>query len=165
MKYLYAALIVALGLMAGGAEGKALDVAIHNGSKVEFDYALTVDGKVRETSEKAGPLKYTQGDGKLIPGLSRQMEGMRVGDEKMIEVKPDEAYGSPNPNALKEVPLPSLPAGMKPEVGMPLQGRDKNGQVFLVKIVEVKKDSVIMDFNHPLAGKTLLFKVKIVSIK
>ena len=165
MKYLHVASLLAIGLLIGGAEGKALDVAIHNGSKVEFDYALTVDGKVTETSEKKGPLKYTQGDGKLIPGLTRQMEGMRVGDEKTIEVKPEEAYGNPNPIALKEVPLSSLPAGVKLEAGMPLRGKDKNGRAFLARIVEVKKDSVMMDLNHPLAGKTLVFKVKIVSIK
>ncbi len=144
---------------------KADDAAIHKGSQVAFDYTLTVDGKVVDTSKGKSPLQYVQGDGKLIPGLTKQLEGLKAGDEKTVEVKPEEGYGSPNPAAFKEVPLSALPAGAKPAVGMILQGTDKNGRTFPARISEVRKDSVIMDFNHPMAGKTLLFNVKIVSVK
>ena len=166
MKYLLAVLmpLVCLSSINTG-EVRADDMTIHNGSKVAFDYTLTVDGQVADSSKTRGPLQYTQGDGRLIPGLTRQMEGMKAGDEKIIEVKPEEGYGTHNPAAIKEVPISSLPKDTKPAVGMALQGNDKNGRTFPVRIIEVKKDTVMIDLNHPLAGKTLLFNVKIVSVK
>lgn len=166
MRYVCAALILlvcftAVNYTEAGAEGEA----IHKGSQVAFDYTLTVDGKIVDSSKDRGPLQYVHGDGNLIPGLVRQLEGMKAGDEKAIEVKPDEAYGNPVPAALKEVPLSSLPQGTKPEVDMILQGTDDSGRPFPARIAEVKKDSVMVDLNHPLAGKTLLFNVKIISVK
>lgn len=146
---------------------KAEDTVIHKASKVTFEYVLTVDGKVIDSSKNRGPLEYTQGDGKLIPGLARQLEGMKAGEEKAIEVKPEEAYGNPTPDAVafREVPLSSLPKGTKPVVGMALQGAGKDGRAFPARIVEVKKNTIIIDLNHPLAGKTLLFNIKIISVK
>lgn len=143
----------------------AANVAIKDGSKVAFDYTLTVDGKVVDSSEGKGPLEYTQGEGKLIPGLTKQLAGMCVGDEKTVTVLPQEAYGPSNPAAFREVPVSSLPKDAKPQIGMMLQATSDNGRAFPVRIAEIKKDTVVMDFNHPLAGKTLTFKVKIVSVK
>jgi len=165
MKSFWAVLLAAVLIGSIVSQGEAEEMVIHNGSKVAFDYTLTVDGKVFDSSAGRTPLEYTQGDNQLLPGLTKKMEGLKVGEEKSIVIKPEEAYGMPNPAAFKEVPIKSLPADMKPEAGMMLQANDKNGQVFPVKISEVKKDSVIMDLNHPLSGKTLFFKVKIVSIK
>lgn len=165
MKYVCAALVLLAGFMIFTSQGEAASMAIKNGSKVTFDYTLTVDGKVVDTSDGKAPLEYTQGDGKLIPGLTKQMEGMKAGDEKTITVKPEEAYGNSDPKAFKEYPLSMLPKEMKPQVGMILQGSDAQGRTFPSRIAEVKKDTVVMDFNHPLAGKTLSFKVKIVSVK
>ncbi|HID93718.1 MAG TPA: hypothetical protein EYP60_06445 [bacterium (Candidatus Stahlbacteria)] len=91
-------------------------MVIQNGSRVWFDYTLTVDGEVVDSSEGRGPLQYTHGEGKIIPGLSRQLEGMRVGEERKIEVLPEEAYGQVNPDAFQEVPRSVLPADLKPQV-------------------------------------------------
>lgn len=139
-------------------------MAITKGSKVAFDYTLTADGKVVDSSDKRGPLEYTQGDGRLIPGLTKQLEGMKVGEEKTIVVNPEEAYGNPRPEGIREIPFTAVPKNLKLEPGLMLQMQDANGQVFPAKVVEVKKDSVVIDMNHPLAGKTLTFKVKIVSV-
>jgi FKBP-type peptidyl-prolyl cis-trans isomerase 2 len=141
------------------------DVVIKNGSKVAFDYTLTVDGKVADTSAGKKPLEYVQGDGKLIPALTKKLEGMRAGEEKTIVLPPEEAYGKVNPDAKREVPKTALPQNTELKPGMTMQARDAKGNVFMTKIAEVKKDSVIMDMNHPLAGKTLTFKIKIVSIQ
>ena len=141
------------------------NLAIHKGSQVAFDYTLTVDGNVIDSSKDRGPLQYIQGDGRLIPGLVRQLEGMRPGDEKVIQVSPEEAYGNSDPSAFRQVPLSTLPKGTKTEVGMPLQGTDKNGHVFNARIIAINKKDAVLDLNHPLAGKTLIFKVKIVSVK
>ena len=165
MRHLFAVLALASGLIFGAWQADAADVTIQSGSQVTFDYTLTVDGKVVDSSEGKGPLEYTQGDGKLLPGLAKQMEGLKVGDEKQIELKPEEAYGSRNPQAFQEVPNTNLPIGLRPEVGMILEARDKDGKSFPARITEVKQDSILVDLNHPLAGKTLYFKVKIVSVK
>lgn len=165
MKYAWVALIAMIGWAQTCAVTEAAEMTIHNGSKVAFDYTLTVDGKVFDSSAGRGPLEYTQGDGKLIPGLTGKLEGMKAGEEKTVEVTPKDAYGMPDPAAIRPVPLSSLPADKKPEAGMTLRAQNSNGQTAIVKIVEVKKDSAVIDFNHPLAGKTLVFKVKIVSVK
>jgi len=139
-------------------------MAIKDGSKVAFDYTLTVDGKVMDTSEGRKPMEFTEGDGKIIPGLAKQLIGMRKGEEKTITVAPQEAYGNIDPAAIKEVPLSSFPADIKPQAGMTLAAKSPKGETFPVKVAEVKKDSLMIDFNHPLAGKTLTFKVKVVSV-
>ncbi len=165
MKYLSIAMMLVAVFVVGAAQTVAEEMVVKNGSQVAFDYTLTVDGKVIDSSEGKAPLAYTQGDGKLRPGLTRQLEGMKVGDEKTVEVKPEESYGNPNPAATREVPISTLPPEIKPEVGMVLQAQDKEGRTFPARIIEVKTDTVVMDLNHPLAGKTLFFKVKIVSVK
>ena len=165
MRYVLATSMVMAGLMVCAPQGKAADMAIHSGSRVAFDYTLTVDGNVVDSSEGREPLVYTQGDGKLLPGLAKRLEGLKVGDERSVELKPEEAYGNPDPAAFREIPVSQLPPNMKPAVGMMLQGQDKNGRAYPAKIAKVNKDSVLMDFNHPLAGKTLLFKIKIISVK
>ncbi len=139
-------------------------MGIQKGNKVAFDYVLTVDGAVVDSSEGKVALEYTHGDGTLIPGLTRQMDGMEPGDEKNFEVSPEEAYGIVNPQAFQKVPVSALPKEIKPAVGMVLKAQDNTGESMTVRISEVKENEVILDFNHPLAGKTLMFKVKIVSV-
>ena len=146
-------------------QGRAEDITIQKGSQVSFDYTLTVDGEVVETSEGKEPLQYTYGEGNIIPGLSRQLEGLKVGDEKSIEVSPEEAYGQVNPQAFQEVSKSELPPNLETQVGMPIQANNSEGRTMVGRIVEVKKDAIVVDFNHPFAGKTLIFQVKIVSIE
>lgn len=143
----------------------AADAVVEKGKKVSFDYTLTVDNAVVDTSAGKAPLEFTQGDGMIIPGLAKQLEGMKVGEEKSVTVTPEEGYGPVDPKAIQEVPLKNFPAELKLVPGMPLQAKDKEGHVIAMRVKEVKKDTALMDFNHPLAGKTLNFKIKIVSIK
>ncbi len=142
-------------------EAKVAQVAA--GKTVKFDYTLTVDGKTVDSSEGAEPLQYVHGQSQIIPGLEKQMEGLKAGDEKEVDVKSDEAYGPVNPNAFVEVPKDKLPEGeLKP--GLQLHSMDKSGQPIVATISEVKKDSVVMNLNHPLAGKDLHFKIKVVEV-
>ncbi len=138
---------------------------IEQGSKVAFDYDLTVEGQNVDSSQGKQPLQYTQGQKQIIPGLEKELLGLKVGDEKSVVVSPKEGYGEMNPEAFREVKKSTLPAGFDPQVGMMLSMRGKGVSPMPVKISEVKEDSVILDLNHPLAGKTLNFKVKIVSIE
>ncbi len=165
MRFLARVMILTSAALILVSRAYAVDVVIHDGSKVSFDYVLTVDNKVMDSSQTRGPLEYTQGETVLLPSLTKQMAGMKVGDEKIIVLKPEEAYGNPDPSGIKEVPSSSIPPEVKPQVGMILQMQDKAGQTFPAKVIELKKDSIVIDLNHPLAGKTLNFKVRIVSIK
>lgn len=150
---------------ASSSIGEEDKMVIENGRVVEFDYTLTVDGEIVDTSKGRQPLKYNHGKGEIIIGLARQMEGLKAGDEKTIVVAPEEAYGIADKNAFKEIERSALPANIKPEVGMVLQTKTSDGRVFPARIAELKEKTVLMDFNHPLAGKTLNFQVKVISIK
>ena len=89
---------------------------------------------------------------------------MKVGDEKIIIVPPEEAYGQPTPDALTEIPKENI-GNPNPQVGAELRAELQPGTVISAVITEVKKDTIVIDLNHPLAGKELHFEVKIVEIK
>lgn len=162
LRLLLCIFVFCAGMHAGNVKGE--DVAIGKGNQVSFDYTLTVDGEVVDSSDGRDPFTYTHGEGQIVPGLERNLEGLHVGDEKNVVVSPEEGYGITDPNALKEVPRATLPADVDLKPGMILQAQNPDGNVFTVRVAEVKEDTATMDFNHPLAGKTLNFQVKIVSI-
>jgi len=135
------------------------------GSTVSLHYTLTVDGKVVDSSKGKPPFEFKVGGHQVIPGFEKAVMGMKVGGKKKFKVSPEEGYGKVDPALLKEVPKKNLPKDLKPEVGMMLSARQPNGQSIPVKITEVKKDTVVVDFNHPLAGKTLNFDIEVVGIK
>lgn len=139
-------------------------MSIQEGNKVSLDYTVSVEGTVVDSSDEHGPLEYTHGQGKIISGLANRLEGLEEGEEKKFEVPPEEAYGEPNPDAHKEFPKSSLPEEVEPKVDMLLQVQDSNGQTRPVKISEVKDESIVLDLNHPLTGKTLNFEVKVLSV-
>ena len=154
-----------LGLAVNSFAAKGGGPVIENGRTVTFDYTLTVDGKVVDSSVGHKPLQYKHGEGKIIPGLSKQLEGLRQGDEKDVTVAPEEAYGQRNSKAFQEVPKSRMPQNIDLKTGTQLQATSQDGRALLVTVSEVKKDSVILDFNHPLAGKELRFHVKVVGVQ
>lgn len=145
------------------AEGKA--AVIQNGTTVVIDYKLTVDGKVVDSSEGGKPLSYVQGQGQIIPGLEKQLAGLKAGDSADVTVKPEEGYGQIDPKAFVEIPKEQLGANITPQPGMMLRGTTKEGRPFQAKVDKVADKTVTLDLNHPLAGKTLQFAVKILEIK
>lgn len=157
-----AALLVLLAAAAVGAQAKA---AVEKGSVVKIDYTLKDDkGEVIDTSSGKEPLAFTQGAQQIIPGLDRALLGMAVGDSKKVVVKPEEAYGKVDPKAEAEVPKEALPEGAA-VVGTRLMARGQDGQARPVSVKVVKDKTVVLDLNHPLAGKTLYFDIKVVSIE
>jgi FKBP-type peptidyl-prolyl cis-trans isomerase 2 len=137
---------------------------ITNGSSVSVNYTGRLeDGTIFDTSLHEGrtPLTATLGQGQLIPGFENGLMGMSVGEKKTIEINPSDAYGEVNPQMMSEVPLTQVPSGVK--VGDQLQGQNQYGPVNVV-VKEVKDDSVILDMNHPLAGKKLIFDLEVVSV-
>jgi FKBP-type peptidyl-prolyl cis-trans isomerase SlyD len=138
---------------------------VQPGLQVSFDYTLTDDsGTVVDSSKGKRPMHYVHGKGQIIPGLEKELAGMPVGGEKKVTVKPEEAYGQIDPGAFQEIPKEKLPPDAL-KVGTMLMAQGPQGQGVPVRVHEIKENTVIMDFNHPLAGKTLSFDVKITDIK
>lgn len=138
---------------------------IRNGSVVSFEYTLSDDnGEVLQSNRGKEPVTYTHGQHEIIPGLEKGLAEMEINEEKSIRIKPEEAYGQVDPQGFKEVPKSDIPTTQL-EVGTPLNARGPQGEELLIHVSEVKDDTVVLDFNHPLAGKTLNFDVKVVDIE
>lgn len=122
------------------------------------------DGTTFDSSEGREPLKFTAGSGQVIKGFDDAVMNMKPGDKKTVNIPVHEAYGERRDDMMMEYPKSDFPAEMAPEVGMELQMGDDAGNVFPVVIVEVGEDMVVLDANHPLAGKDLTFEIELVSI-
>ncbi|CAJ1370067.1 MAG: peptidylprolyl isomerase [Roseibium album] len=136
-----------------------------SGDTVQLHYKGTLDdGSVFDSSEGREPLEFTVGSGQIIPGLDREIAGMKVGDEKTVRIEPEDAYGPSDPAARQTVPRATIPANIPLEVGLQLQAQTENGQTMSVTVVEISDDEVVMDANHPLAGKALTFEIQLTGI-
>lgn len=136
---------------------------IQDGNKVKFDYTLTVDGQVADTSAGRGPLEYTHGAGHIIKGLEKELTGMNVGDKKTVVVVPEEGYGVVQEEAIRRVPKTAVGGADQLKVG-DMVGASNAGHTFRAVVKEITDTEVVLDFNHPLAGKTLTFDVEIKEI-
>lgn len=134
---------------------------------VSLDYTLRLDdGEVIDSSTGAEPLQFLQGRGQVIPGLERALYGMGVGDEKEVIVDAADAYGEPDDEAFEVVPRGMFPDTLDLEEGMGLRLVDRNsGEPVEAYIAGLRPDSVMLDFNHPLAGETLYFQVAIAGLR
>ena len=141
---------------------------IKKGSKVSIDYeGRFEDGNVFDSSkhgEHSHPLEFTVGEGMVIPGFDKAVLGMKEGEEKEFTLEKDEAYGDYKEEMKKEVPKEALPKEQEPKEGMVLVMSTPEGHQIPAKIAEVKDKSIVIDLNHPLAGKKLIFKIKVVKI-
>ncbi len=131
--------------------------------KVHYTGSL-VDGTTFDSTEGREPFEFTIGQEMVIPAFERAVIGMEVGDEKSITIPAAEAYGESNPEMISVVDKRQLPEGLIPEIGMMLQASTDNGSVINIRIVEIGDDTITVDANHPLAGKELNFKIKLVEI-
>ncbi len=140
---------------------------VKKGNKVKVDYTGTLDdGTVFDSSthdNHSHPLEFEVGSGQLIKGFDEAVIGMEKGDEKDIHIDAKDAYGDPNPELVQKVPREQLPKEELKE-GMMLAMKLPNGQQLPGTIKEVSEKEVKIDFNHPLAGKALNFKIKLVEI-
>jgi FKBP-type peptidyl-prolyl cis-trans isomerase 2 len=159
-----AALFFAVSAEAAEKKKNGGALVVSEGKSVKVNYTLTVDGKVVDTSNGRGPLEFKAGSHQMIPGFEQAVMGMKTGEKKSFKVSPKEGYGPEDPKAIRDIPKSQLPPEMTPKAGMTLTAQS-NGQSVPVRIVEVKKDVVVMNFNHPLAGKTLHFDVEVLEIK
>ncbi|RLF26033.1 MAG: peptidylprolyl isomerase [Thermoplasmata archaeon] len=138
---------------------------IEKGKAVLFDYVLTVDDEEVDSSKGREPHRYVHGEGNIVRGLERQLHGLKEGDKKTIVVSPEEGYGVVDPEAFREIPKSQLSPGMELHVGTVLKARTQDGGSMPVVIHEVKEETVIVNFNHPLAGKELHFDITVVQTR
>jgi len=151
-------------VLAESQDGAA-PIAISDGKTISMEYTLTLeDKKVLDTNVGGEPMNFTQGSHKIIPGLETALEGMKVGESKQVTVEPEVGYGPINPQAVQEIPIENIPEEAR-KVGAQLQGKDGQGRMVHPRVTEVKEQVVVLDFNHPLAGKKLFFDVKILDIQ
>lgn len=140
-------------------------MGIKKGDKVKIEYTGTFDdGQVFDTSEGKQPLEFEVGSGQIIKGIDEGIVGMEKGEEKEIKVQPKDAYGEHTPDMIRKVPRDKLPADQEPKPGMMLALTTPNGQQIPAKITDVSDKEITIDLNHPLAGKSLNFKIKVVDI-
>nr|WP_321266026.1 peptidylprolyl isomerase [uncultured Sulfurimonas sp.] len=139
-------------------------MAIETNQIVSIEYEVK-DGDVIVDSNVGGaPLVFMFGKGQIIPGLESGIKDMNIGEKGNVLVKAEDAYGIHNPDAKQEVPKDQF-AGIDLEVGMTLYGQGEDGGTVQVVVQEIGQDSVIIDFNHPLAGKDLMFAVTLNNVR
>jgi FKBP-type peptidyl-prolyl cis-trans isomerase 2 len=136
----------------------------NNTVKVHYTGKLS-DGQVFDSSKGKEPLEFTLGKGQLIPGFEKGLIDMTLNEKKTITVVKEEAYGAVNDDLKQEVKRSELPQDIKPEVGMGLISKSPDGQEMNLVVVEVKEETIVIDGNHPLAGKDLIFDLEVVEIK
>jgi len=138
---------------------------IEQGSIVSIEYTLTDDaGTVIDSNVDKEPLTYVQGAGQIVNGLEKELIGLKTGDQKKVQVQPEAGYGMPSKEAFQEFPRDTIPAEAQ-KAGATLMAKGQDGQAIPMRVHEVKEKTVVVDFNHPLAGQTLHFDVKIKDIR
>ena len=137
---------------------------IENGNTVTVNYTGRLeDGTIFDSSLNEGrtPLVATLGQGQLIPGFEEGLMGLSTGEKRTVEIEPENAYGQHNPMMIQEIEKTNVPEGV--QVGDTLQGMNQYGPIN-VTVSEVKEETVVLDMNHPLAGKKLIFDLEVVSV-
>jgi len=138
---------------------------IEDGRLVSIEYTLTLDdGSTADTNVGEEPLVYTQGEGEILDALEEALAGLAVDDEKQVRIAAEQGYGPVDPDAFDQVALDDIPEDAR-EVGATLVAEDSEGNQRSVRVHEVRADGVVLDLNHPLAGQTLHFAVRIVAIE
>ena len=140
-----------------------VDVKSGDVVKVHYTGKLT-NGEQFDSSTGKEPLEFTVGAGQMIAGFDAALPGMKVGDKKTINIAAKDGYGETDETAIIDFPKENVPTDMKLEIGQQLTLSNEQGQPFPVVIKEIKDDVVILDANHFLAGKELVFDIELVSI-
>ena len=140
-------------------------ITVQDNMVVTLDYVLKVDGKVVDQSSDTGTIEFLQGQGQVIPGLENALYGMAVGETRQFNVMPAEGYGHVNEDDFAEIPLSEFPKEIPLEEGIELQLKDQDGELFEAYVDEVRENTILLNFNHPLAGKELDFEVTVVDLR
>jgi len=129
---------------------------------IEYEVKEAGSSEIVDSNKGAQPLEFVTGKGQIIPGLEKALEGMSEGESADILVKAEDAYGEVNPEAVQTLPIEQF-EGVDLKEGMTLYGQGEDGQTVQVVVKSFNDKEVTIDFNHPLAGKDLMFSVKVLS--
>lgn len=150
----------------GWAEEKAdAGMVIADGKQISLEFTLSLEDKTQvQSSIGQEPMVYVHGIRQIIPGLENQLTGLKVGDTKHVEIAPEDGYGPIDPKRTQEVDKDKIPEEAR-KVGSKLTGQGPQGQPMYAEVKEVKEKTLVLDLNHPLAGKKLIFDVKILKVE
>ncbi len=138
---------------------------VKTGDTVRIHYTGTLaDGSSFDSSDGRDPLQFTVGAGEIIPGLDNALPGMNVGERKVVDVPASDAYGEHHPQGVQQVPREQVPDHVPLDLGTRLQVQTPDGRNLPVTVTEVTEEVVVLDANHPLAGKDLTFSIELVEI-
>ena len=138
-------------------------MAISNNQLVSMQYELKIEGNVIESNLDADPVEFTFGKGEVVPGLESRIKDLNEGDTIEVTVPANEAYGEYNDELVQSYPIEDF-EGIDLHIGLVLEGENDNGELFKATVSDVTREKVTMDYNHPLAGANLDFKVVIKKI-
>lgn len=136
-----------------------------DGQVVSMEYTLRVDGKVVDSSAGGDPLEYLHGAANIIPGLEREMDGMAVGESKTVVVSAADGYGEVDEEAFIEVPRSEFPKDIPLKPGLEMELTGPEGQPMYARVESMEGENVLLNMNHPLAGKDLHFEVKVIGLR
>jgi peptidylprolyl isomerase len=136
-----------------------------SGTSVAFHYVGKLDdGTVFDASTDGEPLRVTVGEGEVIKGVDQALEGMTPGETKTVTVSPEQAYGPHRDELIQRIERAQIPPQVDVSVGQRLQGRDPQGRTLHLTVIDASDDTVTLDANHPLAGRDLIFELKLVEV-
>lgn len=156
--------LVALAGCGGGGAAEPERVRIQDRATVRAALTLTIEGKQVFAYDEQKPFSYVHGGKEVPPGLERQLAGLTVGDERKITVAAAEGFGESDPAKVLQIPRDQVPQQENPEVGQIIEGKLPSGEKFRATIRDVTPEHVVLDLNHPFAGKTLEFDVRILDV-
>ena len=138
---------------------------ITDGVVVSLAYTLKVDGEQMEEADANEPLDYLHGAGNIVPGLEALLEGKRVGDKIHATLPPEQTYGDYDPDEVEEVERDSLDIDDDVEVGAVVEVEDEDGYAYIATITALSDEMMTLDFNPPLAGRTLTYDVEVLALR
>ncbi len=139
-------------------------IMIEAGRTVSLEYTLKLDdGNVVDTNVGGQPLVFEQGKGEILPALESSLMGLKAEDRKNVTLSPEEGYGTVNPEAFRPVPIDVVPDEAR-EVGAQLVLQSQDGRQFPALVHEVGAQDIVLNLNHPLAGETLHFDVRVLEV-
>ncbi len=144
------------------------DSLVQPNSYVQVEYSLRdEEGDVIDSSglPEGEPIRYVHGYEMLVPGLEKALVGMRAGEEKEVVIAPDEGYGLYDEDLIFALDRDELPEDAEVEVGDELVAQGQDGDEVELRVLELRDDEVVVDGNHPLAGKTLWYAIKVLSVR
>jgi FKBP-type peptidyl-prolyl cis-trans isomerase SlyD len=140
-------------------------IKIQDGVVVSLAYVLIVDGEEIERVDPSEPLDYLHGAENIVPGLETALNGKKVGDSLSVTVSPEQGYGHYEEDDIETISRKDIPGAETLKVGMTVELEDEEGYLYDAVVKEVNRDSVVLDFNPPLAGKTLRYDVQVVALR